>query len=465
MCIKMKDKILKQPNQTKLSERIAYGIFFLGQGFIYSMISRYLMIYLTDYVHMSIAIVTVLLTASKVWDAVNDTLFGVIVDKARFKSGNRFKPWLNITTLILPVGTILLFSIPGEASQALKATWAVAAYLIWDLLYTMCDVPIFSIVTTMTNNIKERGTIYTIAGIGGALATALTSLFLVKIFNRFGFLYTAISVSVVVLLFMRPIVHLAKERHKPSVAEEEHSSLKDMWIYLKGNKYLRYFIIYRLISGSMFISVLTYFTKHCLNDIEFEATIMLIAIPFSAVLYLIAPILMKRFNKISIYRTCMILVIVSYITLYFVGYANKWLMAALLVCALDAAIIPSILMSAIPADCVEYGCYKTGIRKEGITFAMQTFTNKFCGSVATAMAGLLLILIGYDSESGAMMNAAQQSGLFAGMCWFPVIGQLLGLPFLFKYKLRDKDAQIMADVNEGKTSREEAEKIFNGRYS
>lgn len=461
----MKDAPAKSLNQTKPLERISYGVFFLGQGFIYSMISRYLMIYLTDYVHMTTVLVTVLLTASKVWDAVNDTLFGVIIDKVRFKSGNRFKPWLNFTTLILPVGTILLFSIPSTAPQTVKATWAVAAYLIWDLLYTMCDVPIFTLVTSMTSNIQERGNIYTIAGIGGAIATALTSLFLVQIFDRVGFLYTAITVSALGILFMRPIVHLAKERHKPTIEESEHSSFKDMWTYLKGNKYLRYFIFYRLISGSMFISVLTYFTKHCLNDIRFETTIMLVAIPFSAVLYLIAPLIMKRFNKITIYRFCMILVIIAYLTLYLVGYQNKWLMVVLLVCALDAAIIPSILMSAIPADCVEYGCYKTGIRKEGITFAMQTFTNKFCSSIATAMAGLLLILIGYDSGAGGMMTAAQQSGLFAGMCWFPIIGQVLGLPFLFKYKLRDKDVQIMADVNEGKMSREEAEKIFNGRYS
>ena len=461
----MKETTLKNPNQTRVSERIAYGVFFLGQGFIYSMISRYLMIYLTDYVHISTAVVTVLLTASKFWDAVNDTLFGVVVDKVRFKSGNRFRPWLNLSTLILPVGTILLFAVPGDAAQGVKATWAVAAYLIWDLLYTMCDVPIFSLVTTMTNNIRERGNIYTIAGIGGAIATALTSLFLVQIFDRVGFLYTAITVSALGLLFMRPIVHLAKERHRPTAKErEQNATLRDMWVYVKGNKYLRYFIVYRLISGSTFISVLTYFTKHCLHDIRFETTIMLVAIPFSAVLYLCAPLLMKRFNKISIYRVCMVLVILSYGTLYFVGYENKWLMVALLVCALDAAIIPSILMSAIPADCVEYGCYKTGIRKEGITFAMQSFTNKFCSSVATALAGVLLMLIGYDSESGAMMNEAQQAGLFAGMCWFPIVGQLLGLPLLFKYKLRDRDVQIMADVNEGKLPREEAERLFAGRY-
>ncbi len=459
----MKESVIKQPNQTKLSERIAYGIFFLGQGFIYSMISRYLMFYLTEEVHIATGIVTVILTASKVWDAINDTLFGVAVDKVHFKSGNKFKPWLNITTLILPVGTILLFSVPGSSPQSVKVIYAVAAYLLWDLLYTMCDVPIFSLVTAMTDNIRERGNIYTIAGIGGAVATALTSLFLVRIFDRFGFLYTAMFVSALGIIFMRPVVHLAKERHKGQQATQENSSLRDMWIYLKGNKYLRYFIFYRLISGSMFISVLTYFTKYCIGDVTFESTIMMVAIPFSVILYLIAPLIMKRFDKIKIYRFCMIIVILAYSVLYFAGWQNKVLMVILLVLALDAAIIPSILMSAIPADCVEYGCYKTGIRKEGITFAMQTFTNKFCSSVATAIAGLLLIVIGYENETG-VMTESMQNGLFAGMCWLPVIGQLLGLPLLFKYKLRDKDVQIMADVNSGKMKKEEAEKIFAGRY-
>lgn len=459
----MKESVIKQPNQTKLGERIAYGIFFLGQGFIYSMISRYLMFYLTEEVHIATGIVTVILTVSKVWDAINDTLFGVAVDKVHFKSGNKFKPWLNITTLLLPVGTILLFSVPGSSPQSVKVIYAVAAYLLWDLLYTMCDVPIFSLVTAMTDNIRERGNIYTIAGIGGAVATALTSLFLVRIFDRFGFLYTAMLVSALGIIFMRPVVHLAKERHKGQQATQENSSLRDMWIYLKGNKYLRYFIFYRLISGSMFISVLTYFTKYCIGDVTFESTIMMVAIPFSVILYLIAPLIMKRFDKIKIYRFCMIIVILAYSVLYFVGWQNKVLMVILLVLALDAAIIPSILMSAIPADCVEYGCYKTGIRKEGITFAMQTFTNKFCSSVATAIAGLLLIVIGYKNETG-IMTESMQNGLFAGMCWLPVIGQLLGLPLLFKYKLRDKDVQIMADVNSGKMEKEEAEKIFAGRY-
>ncbi|HOO25057.1 MAG TPA: glycoside-pentoside-hexuronide (GPH):cation symporter [Clostridiales bacterium] len=459
----MNETKVKLPYQTGLAERLSYGLFFTGQGFIYAMIAQYLMFYYTEYALIDVAIVTAIMTVSKVWDAINDTLFGMIVDKVKFKSGKRFLPWLNFTTLLLPFGTILLFAIPPTWPGAAKVTMAVATYLIWDLLYTMCDVPIFSLATAMTSNIQERSLMFTITGVGGAFATAITSVFLVKVFNNYGFLKTAMLVAAISLVAMRPVSHLAKERHKVKLQEEQSSSFKEMWLYLKGNKYYRYFIAYRLISGSFFISVLPYFTKYCLNDVEFVSVIMGFAIPPTLVLYLIAPSLMKRFDKIKIYRFCMFIFMGSYLTLFIVGYEIKWLLVILFVLALDSAILPSILMGAIPADCVEYGHYATGVRKEGITFALQTFTSKFCASMAIAIAGLLLILIKHDGEAAAM-TLEQQRGLFIGMTWLPIIGQSLGLPFLFMYKLRDRDVQVMADANSGKISREEAEKLMSRHY-
>lgn len=37
-----------------------------------------------------------------------------------------------------------------------KIIWATLAYMLWDTAYTLCDVPIFGIVTTMTTDQKER---------------------------------------------------------------------------------------------------------------------------------------------------------------------------------------------------------------------------------------------------------------------------------------------------------------------
>lgn len=449
--------------QTGRWERISYGIFFVGQGFIYAIISQYLMYYYTDYVHIATGIVTLIMVISKIWDAVNDTLFGVIVDRTKFKSGQRFLPWLNFTTLFLPVGTVLLFAASSEMPQSVKVIYALATYIIWDLFYTMCDVPIFALVTAMTDNIKERSQIYTIASIGGALATAATTIFLVPFFDRHGFLKTAVLVAAISLITMRPICRAAKERHRGDPVNSENVSFHDMVVYLKSNRYFRYYILYRLISSSFYLQMMPYFAKYCLGDVSFVSQLMLFAVPITLLLYLAAPLIIKRFDKILIYRVCMILYVTAYVVLYFVGWKNRTVLIVILLFTMESAIIPNILAPAIPSDCIEYGQYKTGIRKEGILFALQTFTNKFCSSMSTALSGLLLTIMGYSGADG-IMSDSMQNALFAGMCWAPVIGQLIVFPLLWKYDLRDKDVQIMTDANCGKITREESEKLLSRKY-
>ncbi len=449
--------------ETRRSERLSYGAYFFGQGFIYTMVSSYLMYFYTDYVHLPVLVISAILFVGKVWDAVNDTLFGLLVDKTRFKSGDRFLPWLNIGTILLPLGTVLLFAASDAMPVAVRAAYALGTYVLWDLLYTVCDVPIFSLVTAMTGNIRERSAILTLSSVGGALATGITTIFLVPFFDAHGFLATAVLISAVALAAMRLICRFGRERCRVEEADGQAASLRDTWRYLRGNKYLLRFTAYRIISGSLYIQVLLYVCKYCLGDVKYTSLIAACAVPVTLALYAAAPALMRRFDKIVIYRACMIVYILAYAALYFVGWHNRVLMTVCLLAALESAIIPAILMSAIPADCVEYGTFATGVRKEGITFALQTFTSKLTAAFASVVTGLLLFAIGYSGEA-AVMTPAMQQGLWAGMCWVPVAGQLLALPLLFSYRLRDADVQVMADANRGVITRAEAEARLSRTY-
>lgn len=66
---------------------------------MYTIVSQCLMYYYTDSVLMAPAVVSIILAIGKVWDAVNDTLFGLIVDAVKFKSGHKFLPWLRLSTI------------------------------------------------------------------------------------------------------------------------------------------------------------------------------------------------------------------------------------------------------------------------------------------------------------------------------------------------------------------------------
>ena len=83
--------------------------------------------------------VALVLAAVKIWDAVNDPIFGYIFDKVKFKSGLKGLPWVRISVIGIPFVTIAVFAIP-QASETVKLVWFAVAYLLWDTVYTLTDV-------------------------------------------------------------------------------------------------------------------------------------------------------------------------------------------------------------------------------------------------------------------------------------------------------------------------------------
>ncbi|MBQ2050362.1 MAG: MFS transporter, partial [Spirochaetales bacterium] len=77
---------------TSAGERRSYAIFFLGQNLIWGFIG-YISTFLTD-IGISAAKAAAILIVPKIWDAVNDTIFGYIVDRHKFKNGQKFLPWV-----------------------------------------------------------------------------------------------------------------------------------------------------------------------------------------------------------------------------------------------------------------------------------------------------------------------------------------------------------------------------------
>ena len=139
------------------------------------MIMSYLQLYMTD-VGIPAVTVGLIFVFAKIWDAVNDPIFGVIVDKTHMKGG-KYRPWLRISSIAIPITTVLLFVIPADVSVQVKVIWSSMAYVLWDMAYTMCDVPMNAIVTTMTKSTFERNKMYSLNAFFvylGGLGVAIT---------------------------------------------------------------------------------------------------------------------------------------------------------------------------------------------------------------------------------------------------------------------------------------------------
>ena len=95
--------------QTTKTERNSYYSYFFGQNMIYNMIAGYLTTFLLLVGINPVKSAAVML-AVKVWDAVNDALFGVIFDKFKFKGDKKYIPWLKIACAATPISTIAILT-------------------------------------------------------------------------------------------------------------------------------------------------------------------------------------------------------------------------------------------------------------------------------------------------------------------------------------------------------------------
>ena len=444
--------------QTSKSERTSYGFYFFGQNVFYFLILNFLQIFLTDQGITAAAVATIFLVA-KVWDAVNDPLFGVIIDRSKPKSG-KFLPWVRGSILPIAITSVLIFAMPASLSLGVKIAWAAIAYLLWDLAYTLCDAPVFALTTAMTENIQERTVLISIGRIGAMFGAMVIALGGPLLYPNFGWLPTAIGLAIVGALTMFPVTGLAKERILSR--KEEAPSLAAIWQYLKGNKYLLIFyasmVVYFLTNTSL--TVTPFFAVNNLGSAEAASTLLGVAIIPMIVLAIFVPALSKRFGKFNLYVFSIIWSIAFNAISYFAGYENYPLFLALLFLRSIGAALTSIMMFMFTPDCVEYGTFKTGERAEGITFSLQTFAVKLMNGLSATIAMAGLAYFGFVEGAGAVQSPETLNGIWLMYSLFPIIGALLSLPLLRMFKLRDNHVQVMAQANNGEITREEAFKLL-----
>jgi len=451
------DKIYR----TSKKERLSFALYMMGGG-MYNSAIGYIQVFYTSMGIAATAVGSILLT-THVWDAVNDPIFGLILDRVNLKGG-KLLPWLKIATFCLPACVIFLFFMPAGISSTAKIVWGVAAYLLYEMAYTINDVPIFSMTSAMTDQVHERVGMMSRSSIISGLAVVLVMAGFPLLYNGIGWRLSAAAICVPAFLTMLSLVRTGKERYVNK--DEEKVTLRVMWEYIKENKFLRIYYIGLTIMNitNTAQTVLPYFAANNLGDENLTAVLVTIVAAPGLFMALLLPVLTRRLDRFQIFMACAVGSGVIGALSYFVGYENPALFYGML--ALRALCMGSLLVVQLmfTADIVEYGEYKTGKRLQGTAFSLQTFTFKFFNAVAAAAAMFILGAFGFVEGEGILQGPQTQGAIWFLFSLFPAIGVALSLPVMLRYRLRDRDVQVMAKVNGGEMAREEAEALFAGRY-
>lgn len=431
---------------TSKKERLSYGGWFIGQNIIYMLVTSYLAIFLTDEVGIVEGVVATLFLVARIWDAVNDPMLGGIVDKVNPKKG-KFKPWIDAVTIFIPLVTIALFW-KFDQSGSFTVVYAYIAYIVWGMLYTISDVPIFALATTMTDIPDERVKIMSIGRLAAAIASISVGLVARQFIANLGYTTTVIILMSISLIMMMPLRFFVKERilYKRS----SMVTLKSMFHAIFSNKYLLVFYGgYLAITATLTsMTIAPYFAKWNLGDLATQTTIMAtMALPMFLV-PILTPWLVKTFGKRKLLIYGLGSSIILSVLQYFLGYENFILFLVINGLKSIGLFMPMLMMGIFSADCVEYGAYTTGERNEGVIFSVQTFSTKLGGAIASALSLFVIRAYGY---SGIAVNQSDQAlkGIWITISLIPTIGLVLAfLIFGLFYKLSERDVERM--VNEMK---------------
>jgi Na+/melibiose symporter-like transporter len=297
----MKNTINPNGWLTTAQERKSYLIYFSGQNVIYTFVFMFLTSYLLLSGIDAVAVAGVLAVV-KIWDAVNDCIFGGLIDKIKFKKGGKFMPWIRVSLPAIAITTLILFGIPQNITAGAKLIWFAIAYILWDTAYTISDVPVHGLVTTITNTQSERidlmsknritsyiGVLFAM-GLGYVLPSELV-----------GFSFTTISwivVGIAVLTMIWLCIN-GNERAITNRADEKSYTIREMFRYFAGNKYLfTYFGGLLLFSGLNTATSVLQFACFYLFDSAMIATVIVMMSFFPSVLIsFIMPSLLKKIDK------------------------------------------------------------------------------------------------------------------------------------------------------------------------
>lgn len=459
------DKEKKLGYQTTKKERLVYCLFFLGQNILWGY-AGYVETFLTD-IGIAAAAAAVILLVPKLWDAVNDVLFGYIVDRHTFKNGQKFIPWIRIGVTAIGITTVALFAIPENLTQPVKIVWFLAVYILFDVSYTILDTPAFAVTTVMTYNVEERASI--IAGgklwsmVGGVIATLLVPL-LRPVLGWFAACIVFVAVSLVLMI---PLLFSGKERHSEAATAAANPGLKDMLQYLRHNRYLIVSLIALLLLGlaSLEQKMAIYMGRICLEQ-ENMATLVAGGAAVSVIVVsAVVPALSRKWDKFYVLCAGMAFTVVMNIIAYLVGYDS--LVLAILMTMLKCAGLGfwSVVIYMLVADTVEYGTYKTGTRAAGITFSLQCFAAKLKNGLIGTVVLFSLSAVGFVEGENAVQPAGVADGVWGLFCLLPAAGYAVALVMLLAlYKLRSKDVQVMSQYNNGQITKVEAETILASKY-
>lgn len=440
-----------------LGSRVGYGVGELACVLVFYGMSSFLSLFYTDAVGISATVAGLIILAARIADAVFDTVVGALAERTRSKRG-RFRSWIFFGALPVGVFAVLTFTAPFPGDTAGAVVWAIITYGLCGFVFSCVNLPYAALSASMGETQADRMSMNSMRFVFssiGLVVTGLITLPLVaafgassgKPFSVVGFTLTSIVFALVgVALFF---VTYATSREKIAPVREERPTAKETLRAVFTNWPLFVVALLSIFGAVAYFGRLGVLAYYYIYNSDAPALVSIL-FPLGPIAGLVGALLFSRFAPRVGKRNLFIigsLVQAAALLLLFVSDATSIpiVIALTVLHGLAGFTIP--LTYAMVADSVDHGEYRTGVRADGVSFAVISVAQK----IAFASGGIALALLGiFGYQAGTAQTPETLQGINIVVNLLPAAISIAAALIALFYRLTEKQAvQIRNDLSTG----------------
>ncbi|MCP4752752.1 MAG: MFS transporter [Proteobacteria bacterium] len=445
------------PNQDRLavSTKIYYLFGDIGISMCVAAVAFFMLFFYSDVAHIDPALVGTMLLVGKIWDAVNDPLFGWVSDRTQSSWGRR-RIYLFFGTIPLGLSFILLWHVPAELSGTLVALWLLGTFLLYFSFITMVSVSYYAMTPELTRDYDERTSLTTFRMVGGsigymagaALPPLIAGFFMTE---KIGWTAMGAMFAGFAILCIFVSAFGVKQKKEMESPPSTLPPIKSILICFKNKPY-NYLLIQGGITGMSFMLAMSYMAFFLTYQLDMKDKIPLVMTLFLLTILVFLFFwkwVADRWAKGPTYALGLFIAFSALATSFFLPQGKSMAIYIIVFVSGFGMSAQWVLPWSILPDVVEYDELLTGERREGMYYGLKGLIGKISDALGLFVGGWVLKIFGFVPEATQTEEALFGIRLFFGPV--PALLIFVSLPLLIWFPINRKThAEILKKLSDNK---------------
>lgn len=407
---------------------------------------------------------------SGIWDTINDTFIGVLVDRTRTRWG-KFKPYILLGKIPLTILGLWYWFLPvlfsgTSTTNVAKLTFYAVFSIICETAGTFTSIASAGFMSTITPDPLERTSLITsaklLAGYFGAQIPELLFGVLIDLVNnnvvawKSQNLFIGFGVGTAVISCAMSFFFICITQERVTQTIEKPSIVQGLKAIVTNRPILLYTLSEFLAGFAVKKSRVNYFID-VLGSATYQTIVGIPASPVTTISYAFIAPLRKRLSTKAIWILEDIWTDMCWLVVFGVGsiggakkglYKNKWVMLPLL--AIEEVFemcvygLRKVIPDEILNESMDYCEWKNGYRAEAMTGVARGLVTKLQGIAMTSIQNFIMKRIGYIQGKAIGTQAdSTKWWIFAMGTGIPVITGALGIVPKFFHNLNGETRDRM----------------------